>query len=213
MNIRKYVKHFAAVLLAAILCLPAQAQRDEEISTLFGSKDGHIDHGGWAGLSFGYTKIKDKDTYLMGARGGWLINHHLTIGLAGTGFISDKVIMQYNDRDVRLGGGYGGLLLEASIAPFFPVHVSVPVVIGAGGVAYTYDRWWDDDDHHDNSSFDSDAFFVVEPGLEIEVNLIKFMRFAVGGSYRYTSQVSMVNSSGSMLRGFNGHCTLKFGWF
>lgn len=209
------IRTMAAILLAAVVCLPASAQEDREVSTIFGSKDGKVDHGGWGGLTFGYTQVKGKDTYLMGARGGWLIDHHFTIGLAGNGFISDK---EYTEilpgTPINIAGGYGGLLLEANLFPFSPVHLTIPVIIGAGGVAYTDQRWWDDN-HHDYSpgSIDSDAFFVLEPGLEIEINIIKFLRFAVGGSYRYTSQVSMINSSGSMLRGFNGYFGLKFGSF
>jgi len=217
MKNKNYIfKLFAAMILAAAVCLPASAQKEnKEMSTLFGNKDGHIDHGGWGALTFGYTQIKGKDTYLMGARGGWLIDHHFTIGLAGSGFISDKDYLDIiENKSVNVAGGYGGLFLEAIIAPNYPVHVTIPVIIGAGGVAYTYSRWWDEeDDHYKNSSIDNDAFFVFEPGLEVEVNLIKFMRFAVGGSYRYTSQVSMINSSGSMLRGYNAYFVLKFGWF
>ena len=53
------IKTLAAFVLAIAVCLPASAQKDEEISTIFGDKDGHVDHGGWGGLSFGYTKLKD----------------------------------------------------------------------------------------------------------------------------------------------------------
>ena len=217
MKISDYIfRIITATVFAAITCLPVAAQNErEEISTLFGSKDGHIDHGGWGALTFGYTQIKGNDTYLLGARGGWLIDHHFTIGLAGHGFISDKEYLDViPDEAVNLAGGYGGLFLEAIIAPNYPVHVTIPVIIGAGGVAYTYNQWWNDDYHdYDNYSIDSDAFFVFEPGLEVELNLISFMRISFGGSYRYTSMVSMINSSGSMLRGFNGYFALKFGTF
>ena len=208
------ISTIAAFVLAFAVCLPASAQKDEEISTLFGDKDGHVHHGGWGGLSFGFTKINELNTYLMGARGGWLIDHHLTIGLAGYGFITDRTfyIPELN-LDASLAGGYGGLFLEANIAPFYPVHVTIPLIIGAGGIAYADQKWWEGDYDQPASSIDSDAYFVLEPGLELEVNLIQFMRLAVGGSYRYTSQVSMINSSGSMLHGWNGYFTLKFGWF
>ena len=210
------LKTLMILSLAVIFSASAGAQNgDQEMSTLFGSKDGHIDHGGWGGLTFGYTQIKGKDTYLMGARGGWLIDHHFTIGLAGQGFISDKEyvdILPY--KDVNLVGGYGGLFLEAIIAPNYPVHVTIPVIIGAGGVSYVENQPWDEyNNYHNDYSIDEDAFFVFEPGLEIEVNLLKFMRFSVGGSYRYTSDVNMINSSSNMLRGFNGYFGLKFGSF
>ena len=177
-NYKNYVKKLAVLVMAILIGLPAMAQDDKkQINTLFGGDKGHISHGGWGGLYFGYTKIKDKDTYLMGARGGWLINHRLTIGLAGSGFITDR---QYdilvNEGAVNLAGGYGGLFLEAVIFPFSPVHITIPLTIGAGGVAYTRSAWWDDDDYHGNYTIASDAYFVIEPGLEIEFNLIKFMR-------------------------------------
>jgi hypothetical protein len=216
MKNNNYLLRFtAAIILAFAVCLTASAQNDQEISTLFGERDGNIDHGGWGGLTFGYTKIRELDTYLMGARGGWLIDHHLTIGLAGYGFITDRTFYASEDYpDASLAGGYGGLFLEANIAPFYPVHVTIPLLIGAGGIAFADQKWYEGN-NYDNpaSSIDSDAYFVLEPGLELEVNLIKFMRLGVGGSYRYTSQVSMINSSGSMLHGWNGYFTLKFGWF
>lgn len=194
---------------------PGYAQENnQQMSTLFGGTNGSIHHGGWGGLYFGYTQISDKDTYLMGARGGWLINHRFTIGLAGSGFISDRDYYGIvPDRAVSLAGGYGGLFLEAVIFPFSPVHLTIPITIGAGGVAYTSNNWREGDYSYENYTYDSDAYFLLEPGLEIELNLIKFMRFAVGGSYRYTSDVNMINSSPEMLKGFNGHFTLKFGSF
>lgn len=216
MKNRNYVfTAITAIFLAAAICLPVSAQENKEISTLFGNKDGHIDHGGWGALNFGYTQIKGKDTYLMGARGGWLIDHHFTIGLAGYGLISDKEYTDIiYDTPITLVGGYGGLFLEAIIAPNYPVHATIPIIIGAGGVAYTDQQWWDGHEYdYYGTSIDSDAYFVFEPGVEIEVNIIKFMRLAVGGSYRFTSQIDMINSSGSMLRGFNGNFSLKFGQF
>jgi hypothetical protein len=214
-NTNYVIRIFTAIFLAGAVCFTASAQRDEDISTLFGDKKGSVDHGGWGGLTFGYTKINEKDTYLMGARGGWLIDHHLTIGLAGYGFISDKTFyVPEAGADANLAGGYGGLFLEANIAPYYPVHVTIPLIIGAGGVTYADQKWWEGNDYnYPASSIDSDAYFVLEPGLEIEINLIKFMRLGIGGSYRYTSQVTMVNSSGSMLQGWNGYFNLKFGWF
>ena len=210
------LKTFMVLFLAIVVSTISNAQNgDKEMSTLFGNKDGHIYHGGWGGLTFGYTQIQGKDTYLMGARGGWLVDHHLTIGLAGQGFISDKEYLNIlPNNSVHLAGGYGGLFLEAIIAPNYPVHVTIPVIIGAGGVAYFENRPWDEHYNYPHDySIDHDVFFVFEPGLEVEVNLMRFMRFAVGGSYRYTSQVSMINSNPSMLRGFNGYFELKFGKF
>ena len=206
------IKSLAIIIMAFGFSIITSAQ-DEEISTLFGDRNGNIDHGGWGGLTFGYTQINGKDTYLMGGRGGWLIDHRLTIGLAGSAFVSDKEYTNIiPDEIVNLAGGYGGFFIEAIIAPNSPVHVAIPLIIGAGGVAYTQD-WRQGEYNYDVNVYDSDAYFVLEPGLEVEFNLIKFMRFTIGGSYRYTSNINLIESSSTMLRGFNGYFGLKFGSF
>ena len=68
-NTNYVIRSIAAIMFAAVISLPSYAQEKEEIATIFGNKDGHIDHGGWGALNFGYTQIKGEDTYLMGARG------------------------------------------------------------------------------------------------------------------------------------------------
>jgi hypothetical protein len=228
-NKNRIMIQFLAAIMAITVTTSSFSQDKndkEEFTTIFGKNDGRIDYGGWGGLTFGYTQLQGYDTYLMGARGGWLIDHHFTIGLAGIGFISDHNYNNilpiedypYNPK-VNLAGGYGGLFLEAILFPNYPVHINIPVIIGGGGVTYVLtqdyynDPYYNNDYYYDGSSIDSDAFFVFEPGLEIELNVIKFMRFSIGGSYRYTSQIDLINTSSNMLRSFNGYFSLKFGSF
>ena len=63
--------------------------QQQNIKTLFGKDGGKIEHGGWGGFTLGYTKIAGKDAFLSGGRGGWLIDHRFTLGLAGYGFFSN----------------------------------------------------------------------------------------------------------------------------
>ncbi|MEA3477872.1 MAG: hypothetical protein U9R60_06810 [Bacteroidota bacterium] len=49
--------------------------------------------------------------------------------------------------------------------------------------------------------------------MEIELNIVKFFRIAVGGSYRYTSNIMMIDHDSDVLRNFNAYFTLKFGKF
>jgi hypothetical protein len=115
----------------------------QEFKTLFGGNNGKTSHGGWGGFTLAYTKAGGKDAFLSGGRGGWLIDHHFTLGLAGYGFYTD---MNFNDPyqqptidNYSLGGGYGGLLIEPIFFPFKPVHFSVPILIGGGG-AFVFDE-------------------------------------------------------------------------
>jgi hypothetical protein len=200
--------------------------QQQNIKTLFGSNDGKIEHGGWGGFTLGYTKIAGKDAFLSGGRGGWLIDHRFTLGLAGYGFFSN---IDFNGPYIptidnySLGGGYGGLLLEPIIAPFSPVHISIPVLIGGGGT-FVIDEMNYHGNYHGYYDYGSYAsYFVFEPGVDIEVNVVKFFRVALNVSYRYTSDLDLDYYSlpgikeftvpSDALRGFNAGLTMKFGKF
>ncbi len=180
-----------------------QAQASNEFKTLFG--DRHV------------SQIDSKDAILIGARGAWVIGHGFALGFAGNGFLNDY---SWNPaiaggRNVNLTGGYGGLLLEPIILPKFPVHISIPIVIGAGGIAYTSTFNPYPYDYEDFELFveDAAAYFVVEPGVELEFNVVRFFRLAVGGYYRFTSDIRMYDTPEDVLNGWSVGITLKFGKF
>lgn len=205
------------MMLGAIILHAQDNKNTEEYRTLFGSDE--ITHGGYGGLAINYSQIDGKDALLVGARGGWIINHGIAIGLGGYGFANEmkyqKTIEGINDK-YTLAGGYGGLLIEPIIGGNWPVHVSIPVLIGAGGVAYINNYYYSDDLNSDDChhrSEDADAFFVIEPGIELELNMVKFMRLAIGGYYRYTSDLELADTNSDILNGFSAGVTLKFGKF
>jgi len=216
--------------LICIVCLLtiglAQAQEnDNGVQTIFGSKKDHS-NGGYGALMVGYSKIMDRDALLMGARGGWIIDHNFVLGLGGYGFSTDPKKDVYHQEEYQIAGGYGGLLLEPIIGAKKPVHLSFPILIGAGGVAY--DKHWQEETHRGDAITyeDSDAFFVFEPGAEIEFNMLKFFRVGLSVSYRYTSNINLTYKesttspnpptaigSEDMLRGFTYGMVFKFGKF
>jgi len=233
MKTMKICTLFIALLSVILL----QAQEEEEMKLLFNKKDKpekeKIDNGGYGSVNAGWTQIDGKDAMVIGARAAWIANHHFSLGLAGRGFFNNFNNDTYYDPDYdpnydptySLSGGYGGLLLEPIIAPMSPVHVSFPILIGAGGVATTPVNW-KYIDYNNYYYYSSDAYFVIEPGVDLEFNITKFFRIAVGGSYRYTSDIYLQhkylnnldetvykNVSKDALRGFNVDLSLKFGWF
>ena len=126
----------------------------------------------------------------------------------------EKTINGYSDKYI-LAGGYGGLLIEPIIGAFKPVHISIPMLIGAGGATYMdeYGKTYDDPFYPKPYYYYSDAFFVFEPGVEIELNMVKFMRLAFGGYYRFTSGLDLEDTKSNMMNGFSTGITLKFGKF
>ncbi len=215
------MKKAITLMICLSLLLPFAIAQDEadysnnEFKTLFGDKN--VSHGGYGAMTFNYSQIDGKDAILMGARGAWVIGHGFALGFAGYGFLNDYSFNQYlaGGRNVNLTGGYGGLLLEPIIFGKFPVHVSVPILIGAGGIAYT--STWNPYpyDHHNFDLLIEDAtgYFVVEPGLELEINVVRFFRIALGGYYRYTSRIKLYETPEDVLNGWSAGITLKFGKF
>lgn len=186
-------------------------KKSDEIKTVFGNKE--VSHGGYGSLTIGYSKIDGQDAFITGARGSWVIGHSFALGIGGTGFGNDLYINNSpGSQKYSLEGGYGGLILEPILLPKFPIHLSFPVLLGAGGVAYINSMYYDSFDN-DYYVEDSDAFFVAEPAVEIEMNLLKHIRLAVGASYRFTSDLHLASKPDHVLNGYNATFTLKFGKF
>lgn len=193
---------------------PQEKQRRNpgDIQTLF---DPHSGSGGYGAFSIGYTRINNRDAMIMGGRGAWVIGHGFGLGMGGYGFVNDPTYNSVNQLNYSLAGGYGGLIMEPILFGWFPVHLSFPILVGAGGVANTsYSSDWNDPyEHWDGYLENATAFFVAEAGAELEFNLVRFFRLALYGSYRYTSDIIMENTPTDALRGWNVGMTFKFGSF
>ena len=220
------IKHFVLALsLLSVSALPVLSQTAEEapMRTLFGTEH-DLHHGGWGSPTVACTRIMDQDALLVGGRGGWIIDHRLTIGLAGYGLttaVENKAYDSYllnegvfPQRSSRFQTGYGGLLIEPVIAYKSPVHISLPVLIGAGGCGYrTYTTLPEEDFDPDTWHDAVDAFFVIEPGVDLEFNLVKMVKLGLGASYRYTSDITLPETSKDAMRGFNANMSIKVGVF
>jgi len=186
-------------------------QKQNEINTLFG--DEYVAHGGYGAFTIGYSEIEDIDAIIIGGRGAWIIGHWFALGFGGTGFINDMTYNSLLDRNVSLSGGYGGLLMEPIILPWFPVHISIPVLFGAGGIAYVTGYESGVEDELPAYVEDATSFVILEPGAELEINIVKFFRLSFGVSYRFTSEINLYDTSSFPLNGWAGNLTLKFGRF
>ncbi len=185
---------------------------NDQIKTLFG---GNHSNGFYISYDMGMSMVNDNEMFETGGRLAWIIDHSFALGLFGSGFVStsdfDKLIDGKNT-NLTLGGGYGGLLFEPIIAPKQPIHLSFPIMLGVGGAGYdsynynntTYDYW---------GSSRTDAFTVLRVGAEVELNLVRFIRMAVGVGYRHVYGFNIEGFKHDDLDGLSGNITFKFGKF
>ncbi len=219
------------IIFALLIGFSAFAQQEtEEMKTLFQhSSSDKISNGGYGAFNIGYTQIESRDALRIGGRAAWIVNHRLALGLAGYGFI-DNLDKNYDVSEdpsqYFLTGGYGGFLIEPIIMPNSPVHFSIPILLGGGGITAVEANNWSH--YHDNNNYyyDVDAYFVFEPGVDIEFNIVKFFRIALGASYRLTNGVNLrykylddnydeqiIQIDKNALDAFNFNIGFKFGWF
>ncbi len=212
-----------ALLATATLLFAQETEQkanNNSINTLFG-KSGQTKIGWEIGIDPGYTQFDRRDVWMGGMTVGMVINHNFTLGLMGRGWTNHNGMYYENVTDTAgayLEGGYGGLLLEYTLYPASIVHVTFPVMIGGGGASYVtadeYDEWEGEDwDEKCSSILDSDGFFVFEPGVRAEVNVLKFMRLNAGVSYRIVGGLDMVNTPSNLMNNFTATVGLKFGKF
>ncbi|HPF52631.1 MAG TPA: hypothetical protein PK335_13700 [Draconibacterium sp.] len=207
------------ILLAVVMLVQiAQAQDDynNQVQTLF---SGHRSNGWYGAFTMGYSQIDGRDALISGARGAFVFDQKLAIGLGGYGFVNNLDYHSYfqdnPDQQFMLAGGYGGLIVEPIVGGRKAVHLSFPVLFGLGGVAlvdnHGYGWDWNFDPYYSNTEYDNDVFFVIEPSAELEFNLTRWFRAAAYASYRFTSNIELYQTDSKVLDGFSFGMTFKFG--
>ena len=180
-------------------------------STLFGNMRVT---GGYGGLTFAGSRMLGQQAALAGGRGGVVLGHHVTIGLAGYGEALDLDVPNNmgHEGTTFLGMGYGGLLLEYIVMPRQVVHFSGEVLIGGGGfgfgdVTQTQDGAEPDVQFRDEGR----GFGVIEPGLNVGVNVTRWMRILGGASYRFVTDFNDFGVEDEDLEGMSYRLSLLFG--
>ncbi len=171
--------------------------------------------GFYFGFHSEYSQVAGYDAFGAGGTFALIANHGLAIGFSGKGFFTEPYErIPGSNTSYSYTGGYGGFLIEPIIFPKSPVHVSFPILLGAGGIAksmftnnnYPYD-------YTEVYVENVEAYMIAEPGIEIEFNVARWMRLGLGGSYRFTSSLEPSEFESNPLNGFTGGFSLKFGKF
>ena len=185
--------------------------KEDQFQTIFASNKKAF--GGYFGIISHYSQFNDQGAVLLGGELSTVINHSFNLGVKGYGSITKIKSNRSSEfgNPLYIGIGYGGINLEPVLYYNAVVHVSFPVLLGGGALAeystsnYNYNYYY--------YTYNYDYFFVFEPGISLELNIVKFMKLSTGASYRVTSGVNVVGYDGADLNGFNLDLSLKFGCF
>lgn len=174
-------------------------------------------------------------TSMGGASVMMVINKKLSFGLGGYMTNRNFTPTQLSAaKFYNFNAQYGGLKLEYTPNPNAPIHISFPLMVGMGvaqidtaGKTQKNNGWGGRGKDRDNMGRNSqgrngrDGFFLIQPGINIEANLVRFVKLYLGASYRITGGTSETVSTtnpaltptASQLGGFSLSAGLKIGIF
>jgi hypothetical protein len=216
----KTIVLISAILLSTSVFAQDVETTENEIQTVF--KGGTRSIGGYGALTNKFTTIRGRTANLVGGYGGLYFNHGLFLGVGASALTNTiSVPLEFSKdptRDMNYEYGQVGLVTEYVLGSNKAFHLAFNLFSGAGFTVQN-DRYdWrdhddDDFDFDDHESRDTNWFFVAEPGVQLEVNVFKWMRFSPGISYRASFGSDGLGMKDSDISNISYNATLKFGKF
>ncbi len=168
-----------------------------------------------------YGKLCNENTFRHGISAMLLINNRFAIGGTFQG-TSDRSFKPADLDPLRVNARSGGLKLEYNFFPAKILHFGVNMLVGGGSLTADslvntafiyYDR-----DHNDNDGYRQVAgsnFFILKPGVQVELNLIKYVKFFAGANYGFAFDSNQTNSRlpADMMQGVSAFAGIKAGLF
>ena len=209
------------LLLTITICLGQDDEQtrhdDHQIRTIF--RSGHRASGGYGAISNKFTSINGEFANLAEVYGGWYINHKFLFGIGAAAVTNHVPVAPEHSTmpgyTMSYEYGQAGLMLEYTLWSHRAIHVAFQLFNG-GAFTVQYQRYkWEDDqfwnepvEHHDTN-----FFFVTEPGVKVEMNIFKWLRFSPGVSYRAAIGSNAIGLTDENISGMSMNMTLKFGKF
>ncbi len=195
------------LVLFAFLGLNGFAQETREAETLLGGKlaINAQDFGFVIAPSYGLTQFDRAYASLLNVRAGVGFRDVFTAGGFASFSLNEVRPQSENISDIYMDYRVFGGFLEYTLFPKKLFHVSFPLYIGYGEVEM--------DNYRGDLGLGEANFFQIEPSVVLEVNLHKYVRFNLGGGYRFIGPLNYRNFDESDISGPTGYVGLKFGLF
>lgn len=211
---KKLVLVFVALFYIAI-----SFAQDDDFQTIFGDEDFSISGFGGPFMSFG--TVTGEFAHMMGGGGGIILNNKVLFGGYGLGKTT-RIPINENKIDatafanayldgnesrianMELDFGHGGLFAGYVLNGNAPIHPILMVNFGWGSVAVADNQ--DFPEHTDN-------IFVLNPVLELEMNITQFFRVGIGANYTLVTGVNTIGYKDGDFSSPGASLSFRFGWF
>ncbi len=189
------------LLILCLLLFVSLHAREKTLAT------GSFDNGGYGGPVWKVGLVNGELGMFTGGRGGWIINHTFAVGGGGYGLITrvDTDLQSTGSNDLFLDLEYGGFEMEYIHNSDEIFHWTVHATLGGGTIRLM--------EHNPNEAIDSDAIYIFEPSLNLDINIFTWFRLGLGASYRLALDVNLMGIDEADISGPSGGIIFKFGSF
>jgi len=229
------MKKYIIITLTLILMVPAVELTAQEMQYLFGGGEKGVSVSGFAGVLNEFSTFDKDFAFSMGGGAALLIDQKFFFGAYGLGLTTrhiedytwyDDYLKKNIDKyDLYTRFGHGGFWLGYIHKAEKAIHWGANLKLGWGSYSITDKRYPDETYKWEN--YEIDNVFVVTPQVDLDMNLLKWMRLNVGVGYRWVSGVNKTYKFDDPQKGIvekpyydknalnsvTGTVTLAFGWF
>lgn len=195
------MKKYLFLAAFAIILMPSEmkAQEDGDFHSVF--SDGMHRISGFGGPIYNYTNVNGNIALLYGGGGGVLLNDFFVGGYG----MSNTTKISYNNSDMSVS--YGGLWIGYSYHSSRAIHPAFYLQTGWGRIKSPSEL------KYNENYTTNDRIFVVNPEIELEMNIFRFLRISFGINYRIIGGIDSNNENIPNLSGPGANIMFKFGWF
>ncbi len=213
MNSMKLVRNttLALCLLLAVIPMFAQDQKQEtkaipspeEMNTLLKApKLGSL--GVYLVPEYQYGNMAGQFTSMGGVSLMVLFNQKLGVGFTAYGNSGNYVPKDLNlPEGLGLRSHFSGARIEYTLNPNKKIHFSFPMLIGRGQASIDSlskgHRYGYGSSYHNQPHSDEISYLVIQPGVNLEFNVFRFMKVFGGASYRIVTNSHTHSSTTNMV--------------
>jgi hypothetical protein len=220
MKSTKYTSFVAALMLLLALTATVTVHSQDSVRTLI--RPGKIRSVGiYVAPEFQYGQLDNTFTAFSGGSAMLLFNRRFAVGVTGQHLI-DRSFSPSGVAPLVVRAGFGGGKLEYTLHPEKAIHLSFPLVLGMGMARADSVRASRPEFMHDHNDGQFDGrrhggsdYWVVQPGVQLEANLLRNVQVFAGVNYRISGGANNDNTtlSNNVMQGVAVNAGVKVGFF
>ena len=167
---------------------------------------------------FQYGSLNGDFTSFGGSSLMLMINNRFAFGVTGQSSLNNSFSPK-NSSPLFVRSQFGGGKIEYTLNPYSAIHITLPLMVGMGLVQADSlsgrSGFWGGGERNNYYNRRGNSYVVIQPGVNVEANLLKFMKLFVGANYRFSilNDNNLAVLPASALQGLSISAGVKMGIF